>query len=164
MFSFEEVRGALSGDLIESRRGARPRFSGVSNDSRTLRPGDLFFALRGTMTERDGHDFVAAAAANGAAGVVVHRDVAVPDAVAVFRVSDTTHALGELASSWRDRFATKVTAVAGNVGKTTTKELTAALLGSRYHVLKSHSNFNDEIGLSMTLFPLTPEFDRAVVE
>src|SRR5689334_18674574 len=98
MFSFEEVRSALGRDLIEARPGRLPGFTGVSNDSRTLRPGDLFFALRGTMTERDGHDFLAAAVSNSAAGVVMHRDIDVPDATAVFRVSDTTHALGELAS------------------------------------------------------------------
>src|SRR2546429_947135 len=108
MFSFEEVRSALGRDLIEVRPGARPRFGGVSNDSRTLNPGDLFFALRGTMTDNDGHDFLAAAVAKGAAGVVVHSEVDLPESIAVFHVSDTSHALGELAASWRDRFATKI--------------------------------------------------------
>ena len=163
MLSYDQVAQALETLLREARPGRSSRFRAVSNDSRTLRPGDLFFALK--TEQRDGHDFLAHAIKGGAAGAVVQReDVEVPAGVALFRVADAQRALGELAASWRSRRQVKVVGVAGNVGKTTTKEITAAVLGARYGVLKSPANFNDEAGISMSLFGLRPKHQRAVLE
>ncbi len=162
MLRVPEVRTALGPQLLSERPGQARAFAGVSNDSRTVKPGQLFVALK--TENRDGHEFVPAAVQAGAAGVVVQRDVEVPEAVAVFRVRNTQTALGNLAAYWRDRFDVKCIVIAGNVGKTTTKELTAALLSGRHQVLKSSANFNDEVGLSMTLFQLTSRHDRAVLE
>jgi UDP-N-acetylmuramoyl-tripeptide--D-alanyl-D-alanine ligase len=162
MLSVEDVRDALGNQLLDERPGSATVFSGVSNDSRTLRPGELFVAL--STEVRDGHDFVAAAIAAGAAGIVAHREVEAPAEVSVFRVKNSQTALGNLAAHWRNRFDVKCIVVTGNVGKTTTKELCAALLSNRYRVLKSPANFNDEIGLSMTLFQLTEVHERAVLE
>ena len=163
MLTIDEVRTALGNELVAEVPGSAAGFSAVTNDSRVARPGELFVAL---ITEaRDGHAFVDDAVAHGVAGVLVDRDVAVPEGVAVLRVRNTRHALGELAHFWRERFPfLKATVITGNVGKTTTKELTAALLGRFYNVLKSPANFNDEIGLSMTLFQLMDAYERAVLE
>ena len=128
------------------------------------KPGELFVALATEV--RDGHDFISDAVAHGAAGVILqNEEVLLPDHVWAFQVDDTKHAIGELARAWRARFDICTTAVAGNVGKTTTKDLTAAVLqGCGHTVLRSPKNFNDEIGLAMTLFQLNPTYDRAVVE
>lgn len=170
MFTIDDVRDALRNCLKEERPGAAGEFTGVTNDSRVAKPGELFVALTTppgyALQVRDGHDFIGDAVARGATGVVIHHEDALPpDHVWAFVVDDTKHAIGELARAWRSRFDAAVVAIAGNVGKTTTKELTAAVLqGCGNTVLKSPKNFNDEIGLAMTLFQLNPTHDRAVVE
>ena len=162
MFAID-VRNALSDCLQAERPGATSAFTAVTNDSRVAEPGELFVAL--TTEARDGHDFISDAVARGATGVIYNREIGLPDHVWAFRVDDTQHAIGELARAWRSGFDVRATAIAGNVGKTTTKELTAAVLrGCGHTVLKSPLNFNDEIGLAMTLFQLNPNYDRAVVE
>ena len=163
MFNPDTVRRALDADLLGERVGIASEFSAVTNDSRVAQPGELFVALRTEV--RDGHDFISDAVARGVAGVVVQRDhILLPEGVWAFLVKDTRHAIGELARDWRARFPARCTVVTGNVGKTTTKELTAAVLGRTHTVLKSPSNFNDEIGLAMTLFQLNESHERIVVE
>ncbi len=171
MLSVEDVRAALGDELLAERPGAMAGFVRVTNDSRVARAGELFVALRTpdprTPPEavRDGHDFLADALSKGVAGLVVSREVAAPEGVAVFRVRDTKHAIGELARFWRRHFyVAKSVVITGNVGKTTTKELIAAVLSTKYEVLKSTANFNDEIGLSMTLFGLEERHQRIVLE
>ena len=170
MFTIDDVRKALSDCLKGERPGGAAEFTGVTNDSRVAKPGELFVALTtptGYAPEmRDGHDFIGDAVARGATGVVLHNEeIFLPDHVWAFLVDDTKHAIGELGRAWRSRFAVRTIAIAGNVGKTTTKDLTAAVLrGCGHTVLKSPMNFNDEIGLAMTLFQVDPTYDRAVVE
>ncbi|HLF76487.1 MAG TPA: UDP-N-acetylmuramoyl-tripeptide--D-alanyl-D-alanine ligase [Dehalococcoidia bacterium] len=163
MFTIDAVREALEADLLGERVGIAASFAGVTNDSRVSKPGELFVALKTEV--RDGHDFIPEAVARGVAGVVVQReDILLPEGVWAFLVHNTKHAIGDLALHHRVSMPARAVAVAGNVGKTTTKELTAAVLARRYSVLKSPSNFNDEIGLAMTLFQLTEAHERAVVE
>jgi len=163
MLSVEEVRAALGDALIGERPGSAAAFAQVANDSRVARPGEIFVALRTEV--RDGHDFVAEAVAKGVSGVIVEREIEVPAGVAVFQVRDSRHAIGELARFWRARFPyLRAVVVAGNVGKTTTKELCAAVLATKYEVLRSAANFNDEVGLAMTLFGLEERHQRAVLE
>lgn len=162
MFSRDDVIEALGPGLLAEQRGAAAAFSGVSNDSRVTQPGQLFVAIKTEV--RDGHDYVADAIAHGAAGVVVQKTVSAPAAVSVFEVSDSRHAIGELARHWRQRFLAPSIVVTGNVGKTTTKEAIAAILSRRHQVLKSPANFNDEVGLAMTLFGLNETHDVAVLE
>lgn len=170
MFTIDDVRTALTGCLKGERPGGASEFTGVTNDSRVAKPGELFVALTTppgyALEVRDGHDFIGDAVAQGAAGVVLHQEeVRLPDNVWGFLVDDTRHAIGELGRAWRSRFDVRAVAITGNVGKTTTKELTAAVLQGRGQaVLKSPKNFNDEIGLAMTLFQLDPTYDRVVVE
>ncbi len=137
-------------------------FTGVSTDTRDLKPGALFVAL--VSPRADGHDFVAQALAAGAAGLVVSRDVAAPDGLPVFRVPDTEVAYGRLARWWRDRFDIPVIGVTGSVGKTTVKEMTAAALGPLGPVLKTAASQNNETGVPKALLQLTPEHRAAVIE
>ena len=149
--------------LRERRMGAASRFRGVVVDSRQAGRGDLFVALPGERT--DGHEFVADAVARGARGALVRRKPArLPREVALFVVGDTLAALQRLAAGRRDRRSARVIGVTGSIGKTTTKEITAAVLATRYPVLKNEANYNNEIGLPLTLLSLTRRHKRAVLE
>ena len=170
MFTIDDVRDALRDCLKGERPGVATEITGVTNDSRVAKQGELFVALAtpdGYAPEvRDGHDFIGDAVVRGATGVVFQNQaIELPDHVWGFLVEDTMHAIGELGRVWRARFDPGVVVIAGNVGKTTTKELTAAVLENcGCSVLKSPKNFNDEIGLAMTLFRLDPTYDRVVLE
>ena len=145
--------------------------AGVSIDSRTVRPGELFIAIRGPR--HDGHSFVPGALERGAlAGVVARSRLAeYPEEIRgkLFGVDDTLAALGRLASRacqlWRKaKPGRMIGAVAGSVGKTTTKEILAALVGARFTVLKTEGNLNNEYGLPLTLLRIGEEHHAAVVE
>jgi UDP-N-acetylmuramoyl-tripeptide--D-alanyl-D-alanine ligase len=160
-FSVQELVRATEGALVSGDLGVP--VAGVSIDSRTLQVGEAFFAIVGHRL--DGHAFLADAAARGAACVVVH---ALPDEppanVPLVLVEDTTRALGRLAGWHRSRFEVPVVAITGSIGKTTAKELTAAVLATRWHVLKPASSFNNQWGLPLTLLRLSSEHGAAVVE
>lgn len=138
--------------------------TGYSIDSRTIRPGELFFAVQGE--KMDGHDFVAQALSNGAvAAVVSWENVAALRADAkLVRVSDTLAALQTLATAVRRFWAKPLIAVTGSAGKTTTKEAIAHVLSKRFRVHKSEGNFNNHFGLPLMLLKIEPEHDLAVVE
>src|SRR5256885_4369131 len=142
------------------------RVAGYSIDSRTIRAGELFFAIHGPR--HDGHDHVAAALERGALAAVVaeSRAQAFPDALrgACLVVDDTLVALHQLARAVRSAWGKKIAGVTGSVGKTTTKEILAALLGAKLRVLKSEGNFNNAYGLPLTLFRLEESHQAAVLE
>ncbi|MHB0973005.1 MAG: UDP-N-acetylmuramoyl-tripeptide--D-alanyl-D-alanine ligase [Thiobacillus sp.] len=137
----------------------------VSTDSRSIRPGDLFIALRGERF--DGGNFAAQALQQGAAGVVLDRTQA-PGIATALRVDDTRLALGRLGAAWRQRFAIPVVAVTGSNGKTTVKEMLAAILrveaGSDDAVLRTEGNLNNDIGLPLMLLRLRETHQFAVLE
>ena len=137
---------------------------GYSIDSRTLRPGDLFFAVKGERL--DGHDFVEQALAKGAAAAVVRKDQLARYSVKtrLLAVEDTLVALQTLATAVRRLWGKLVVGVTGSAGKTTTKEAIAHLLATRYRVLKSEGNFNNHFGLPLMLLKLQPEQEVAVIE
>jgi len=135
-------------------------FGGVSIDSRTLEPGDLFVAIRGERF--DGHDFAEAAAGRGACAVAVSRDV--PVAVPRIVVDDTLAALTAAAAAWRRRFDIPLVGVGGSNGKTTTKELLASILRERGPALATRGNLNNHLGVPLTLFRLDASHRSAVVE
>ena len=137
-------------------------FTGVSTDTRTLQPGDLFVALMGPQT--DGHQHIAAALRAGAAGLIVSQNVVASPSIPVLRVPDTQVAYGLLARFWRDRFDIPVIGVTGSVGKTTTKEMLAAALSPLGLVLKTAASQNNETGVPKALLQLTPEHKAAVIE
>jgi len=140
---------------------------GYSIDSRTVAPGELFFAVRGERL--DGHDFVAAAVERGAVGAVVSRTrvASLPDAalaVPLLIAEDTLVALQALAAHVRRQWGKRVVAVTGSAGKTTTKEAIAAALSAKFNVLKSAGNLNNAYGLPLQLLRLEPEHEYAVIE
>ncbi|HZZ83838.1 MAG TPA: UDP-N-acetylmuramoyl-tripeptide--D-alanyl-D-alanine ligase [Anaeromyxobacteraceae bacterium] len=177
-FTSDELAAATGGRFP----GARPAgVDGVSTDTRTLAPGSCFVALRGERF--DGHDHVAAALAGGAACAVVEEGRAAELGAALARldrgngspgladagfpllaVKDTLAALGALARFHRRRFRLPVVGVTGSNGKTTTREMVAAILATRGPVLKTEGNLNNEVGVPLTLFGLREEHHAAVIE
>ena len=155
-----ELAAACGGTLAAPGAGVPAR--GASIDTRTLEPGDVFFAVVGGT--RDGHDFVAAAAERGAAAVVVSRDVPAPSNVAVVRVADATEALGRLAADERERRALRVVGVTGSAGKTTTRALAVAALAARFRVGGTSGNLNNQWGLPLSLLRLEDGVEAAALE
>ena len=151
-----EAAGALGARQIGPDIG----FVGVSTDSRTLVKGNLFVALTGPHF--DGHDYLVRAIQCGAAAAAVSRDLDVE--LPVIRVGDTRTALGQLARHWRSQFAIPVVAVTGSNGKTTVKEMIAAILGRSGPVLATQGNLNNDIGVPLTLAGLAPQHRGAVIE
>src|SRR5215470_7239652 len=157
-------------DVLAARAGTgldpMARLAGVSIDSRTIRPGELFVAIHGPR--HDGHDHVAAALGAGAMAALVAAEKvgSYTDAVQAkcVIVGDTFLALKQFARAVREAWGGKIAGVTGSVGKTTTKEILAALLGARFRVLKSEGNFNNEYGLPLTLFRLEESHQAAVLE
>ncbi|HLO85590.1 MAG TPA: UDP-N-acetylmuramoyl-tripeptide--D-alanyl-D-alanine ligase [Nostocaceae cyanobacterium] len=133
----------------------------IQTDTRMLNPGEVFVALRGEKF--DGHNFVTDAIIKGATAAIV--DFNYPNsAFPLLRVPDTLKAYQQIGRWWRDRFSKPVIGVTGSVGKTTTKELIAAVLATRGKVHKTHGNFNNEIGVPKTLLELNSHHDFAVIE
>jgi len=152
--------------LGATRSGANATFTGVRTDSRHIEPGDLFVALPGE--HYDGHAFVDVALASGAAAALVEQGVplSVADAPLIL-VRDTREALGRLAAYWRGQFALPLTAVTGSNGKTTVKEMLAAMLRATVGedaVLATVGNLNNDIGMPLTLLRLRPQHRYAVIE
>jgi UDP-N-acetylmuramoyl-tripeptide--D-alanyl-D-alanine ligase len=172
-------------DLLEALTGVRPTqadqiITEATVDSRQAIPGSLFVAMRGE--HHDGHDFVQAAFKRGSTLALVERDLSSqipvvdlrrdfdPEAVAAMegsfclRVPNTLQALQQVAQSWRRKLNVRVIGITGSVGKSTTKELIAEVLGQRYRTLKNPGNLNNEIGLPLTLLSLSEGHERAVLE
>ena len=146
-------------------RGDNVRFTRVATDTRTVAPGDLFVAIKGERF--DGHDFVAAAFARGAAAALVAADRAVTLAGNLIAVPDSLAALGALAAHWRAGFAIPVVVIVGSNGKTTVKEMLAAILRAHFgdaRVLATEGNLNNAIGLPLTLLRLNAEHSVAALE
>jgi UDP-N-acetylmuramoyl-tripeptide--D-alanyl-D-alanine ligase len=141
-------------------RGQDGGFAEVVIDTRRIGARDLFCALPGTRV--DGHDYVAAAAAAGAAGALVARPVEAP--VAQIVVADVASALARASAAWRTAFTGTVVGVAGSNGKTTTKEMLAAILARRGECLATRGNLNNELGVPLTLMRLAPTQSAAVIE
>jgi len=144
------------GELI----GADRAYIGVSTDTRTIKPGELFVALRGPRF--NAHEFVNAAAEAGAAGAVV--DTRVDARIAQILVGDTLEALQKSASAWRGQFTLPVIGVAGSNGKTTCKEMTAAILSRSGETLHTRGSLNNHIGVPLTLHRLDRSHRFAVIE
>nr|WP_279593601.1 UDP-N-acetylmuramoyl-tripeptide--D-alanyl-D-alanine ligase [Pseudodesulfovibrio sp. S3-i] len=133
----------------------------VKTDSRTVEPGDLFFCIAGE--QYDGHEFVGQAVKNGAAAVIASRMI--PDAHApVIMVRDTVGALGRLAACWRDMCGAKLVAVTGTAGKTTVKEMLHAVASQRFDTAKNYRNFNNQIGLPLSMLKATAAQELWIME
>lgn len=153
------VAEITGGHLMQN--GASVELQGISTDSRTIQPGDLFVPLRGKNF--DGHDYLTQAVQQGAAACLSEEMVS-GLLVPVIKVNDTLKALGDLAAAIRRQFSGPVVGITGTSGKTTCKEMLASILASMGPGLKSSGNFNNLIGVPLTLFNLQPEHEWAVIE
>ena len=160
-FTVRDIVRATQGALVGGDLAVP--VTGISIDSRSLSVGEAFFAIKGHRL--DGHEYLAEAAGRGSACLVVHDlpDELPPNVPLVF-VPDTTRALGRLAGWHRSKFELPVVAVTGSNGKTTTTELIAAILATRWNTLKPAGSFNNQWGLPLTLLGLGPEHGALVVE
>ncbi len=147
-----------------SHGNGKIRLSKVSTDSRTLKPGELFVALRGENF--DGHKFVEAVAKAGAAGAIVdlHWNGKVPNGFALIRVPDTLVAYQNLAANYRKSLSLKVLAITGSNGKTSTKDFVASVLARKFRVTKTEGNFNNHVGLPRTILEATSDHEIGVWE
>ncbi len=154
-----DVSRAVDGHLVAD---GNIMVRSVSTDSRTLEPGCLFVAIRGERF--DGHNYIREALDKGAALVMAEKGASIPDGVPAVLVEDTLKALGRLAEYHRSRFDIPVVAVTGSVGKTSTKEMIAATLSAKFRVHKTKGNFNNEIGLPLSVLELDDSHQAAVFE
>jgi len=160
-FTAADIAGAVSGDLVHGNPNII--FSNVSTDTRQINEGDLFIALIGERF--DAHDFIDKAIEGKAGGLVISRPVDTGSwQEPVIMVNDTLMALQDLARYNRRNFHGPVVGVTGSNGKTTTKDMISAVLEQKYKTLKTHGNFNNEIGLPLTLLKLDSSFGAAVLE
>ena len=162
MMDLAETAAAVGGTVY----GGPVRYSGVTTDSRSVDAGDLFIALKGERF--DGHEYIDTAVRTGAVAVLVSRRVQSVLPVAQVVVEDTRLALGRLAAHWRNRFAMPLVALTGSNGKTTVKEMLAAILaahsGGAEAVLATRGNLNNDIGMPLTLLELRERHRFAVIE
>jgi UDP-N-acetylmuramoyl-tripeptide--D-alanyl-D-alanine ligase len=174
LFTVAELREVISVKVLagDPSPSAKRRILGISTDSRSIRRGDLFVALRGDRF--DGHQFVPAVLAKGATGAIVHdsyrwegkhaKAIGGRNEPFLFGVEDPLFAYQQLATHHRSRFSLPVVAVTGSNGKTTTKDMVASVLAQRWRTLKTEGNYNNRIGVPHTLFRLTARHQAAVIE
>ena len=161
--TIREIMEAVGGSLLGEFGDLNRAVSRVETDSRTIHPGSLFIPLVGERF--DGHAYINAALEGGAAGCFTQRerDSYLPGKFYI-KVKSTHRALRDLAKYYKQKFPIPVVAITGSVGKTTTKDMVAAVLGEKYNVLKTEGNLNNDIGVPMTLLRLKPEHQIAVLE
>lgn len=157
----KELLAAVHGELLQGEGTAQ--ILGVNTDSRTVKSGEVFLPLVGERF--DGHDYIEKAISAGAEGCLCAR---VPETLLpgkfYIKVSDTLLALKDLAAWYRAQFSIPFVQVTGSVGKTTTKEMIASVLGVKFHTLKTEANYNNEIGTPQTLLGLSHAHQAAVIE
>jgi len=159
-FRLDEIAAKISGYILQG--DPSHLFHKFNIDSRLSEPGELFFAI---VAKRNGHDFVPDAAGKGAQGAVISQDVPRPARdFALVRVADTVAALQTLAKAVLCDRPPKIVGITGSIGKTTTKEFTSGLLSQQFNVHKSEGNFNNYLGLSLSLLKITPDHEVAVLE
>ena len=166
MFTLEEVKKAVGGKLVSRTDSivfaTAIDVGGVSTDTRSLKPGDLFIALQGERF--DGNDFIDTAISAGACAVITNDESRVPDGAVAILVEDTTKALCLLANHYRFKLGCKVIAITGSVGKTSTRNMIAEVLKTGLKVHSTHANNNNEIGMSRTILSAPEDSDVIVVE
>ena len=163
ILSLDEIVKVVCGQIISGNRTAK--IKGISTDSRTIKPGDLFFALKGERF--DGHQFVTHVMNTGAMGAVISNEYKIEseyENFSIIQVKDTTTALGDLAKYYRQKLSAKIIGITGSNGKTTTKEMTYHLLSNFGSVAKSQKSFNNFIGVPVTIFEIENRHQYGVLE
>lgn len=159
-FTVSEIQAATGGELL---CGAPDQVAvGVCTDSRRIAQGELFIPLQGE--KYDGHDFIHQAVSKRAGAILTAKELTAPSMIPVILVNDTLKALGAIARFHRRRFQIPVIAVTGSNGKTTTKELIATVLGTRFKVVKTELNYNNEIGAPLTILKIDRETEAVILE
>ena len=160
MFTSNEISGWTSSPW----KNADANFTilGISHNTRTLKPGEVYIAIKGAA--HDGHDFVPQAVKNGAVGLIVEREIPMFGNVPQLIVPDTMQALWALAAGVRRQWTGTVIGITGSVGKTTVKELIASVLAQKGTVCKTHGNWNNEIGLPLSMLAADRDADFFVLE
>lgn len=156
-FSVKEILKATNGENINVDNII---FSSVETDTRNLTPGALFVALKGENF--DGHNFIEQAIRNGATAVMVSDNISCD--IPCIKVVDTLKAYQNIANFHRNRFSIPIVAITGSSGKTTTKELIATVVESKYNVLKTEKNYNNEVGVPLTLLKLNESHEACIIE
>ena len=156
----EEIIQATNGVLISGSKHVE--FTNISTDSRKIDCGDLFIPIVGERF--DGHEFINQSLEAGASACLTHKLTAPVEGKTIIKVENTLKALGDIARYYRGKFKIPVIGITGSVGKTSTKEMVASVLGQRFNVLKTEGNFNNEIGLPLTIFKLDAFHEGAVIE
>ncbi len=161
MLAIKDILVYAKGHLVSGN--ATATISGISTDTRSLKKGDLFLALKGKNF--NGHAFIHEAIRKGAGALLISEKLSSARvSIPVISVKDTLMAYGDLARGYRERFSIPIVAITGSVGKTTTKELAAKVLSARFRLLKNYQTENNEIGVAKTLFNLEVKHKLAVLE
>ena len=161
--TIQELADATGATLLGEGIAPDQTITGVETDSRAVHPGDLFVALPGEKT--DGHKFIPGALEAGAVACLTQQAPEKPlPGKCYLLVEDTMAAIGQAAKAYKAKFPIPVIGITGSVGKTTTKDMVAAVLGHKYQVLKTEGNFNNELGLPLTLFRLNRQHEICVLE
>jgi UDP-N-acetylmuramoyl-tripeptide--D-alanyl-D-alanine ligase len=165
MFTVKDILISTGGSMLSGKE--KDMFVGVSIDTRRLKPGELFVAIKGDRF--DGHNFILDAVSKGAGGVIV-QDGCITNSgfdmksVSFISVTDSIKALGDIARFHRSRFTMPLIGITGSNGKTTTKEMTAGILARKMNVLKNFGTENNQIGVPLTLMRIAPEHKATVLE
>jgi len=160
MFKISEIIKVTQAQLINGKSDLE--FSNLSLDTRKIKKGEVFLAIRGSKF--DGHDFLKEAEKKGAVGLIVEKIPKQSFRIPILKVKDTVKALGDIARYQRNKFSLSLIAITGSNGKTTAKEMLAYLLGLRYKVLKNEGTQNNQIGVPLTLLKLNSDYDIVVLE
>ena len=150
--------GSLTGNISDTRREP----SGISIDSRSIAPGDLFAAFKGEQT--DGNEYIEKAFANGASACITDRLPGFEPGGTIILVDDVQKALETIAAEFRKIIDIPIVGITGSVGKTTAKEMIASVLGVKYNVLKTDRNYNNQLGVPLTLSRIQKDHEIAVIE
>lgn len=159
-FKLREILQIVNGQLIKG--DPELTVTGISTDTRKIKRGDLFLALKGERF--DGHQFLSEAVKAGASALLVMEETDLDCRTSIIRTDDTLVAFGAIARFHREKFKVPVIGITGSNGKTTTKDLVAAVLSQKYVVVKNEANFNNEVGLPLTLLKIDQETEAVVVE
>lgn len=159
--TLEHIAQACHGTYVGDSQKMQVEIKGAVTDSRKIEEGFLFIPIKGARA--DGHDFIPDVIAKGAAAVLSEKELT-DCAVPYIRVGSSEQALKDIAEYYRSRLAIPIIGITGSVGKTSTKEMIASVLSEKYCVLKTEKNFNNEIGLPLTLLRIREEHEVAVVE
>lgn len=160
--TISDIKNAVKGTLYNNSNEHNNNIKGISIDSRTLSKGDLYIPIKGE--NYDGHDFIKHAIKNGALACFTENEDNIRDNKNIILVNNTLTALHDLALYYRKKFNIPFVAITGSSGKTTTKDMIASVLEQKYNVLKTQGNFNNEIGLPLTLFQLENHHEIAIIE